>query len=163
HYAAGLVFLPTAEAEAAAAQAAAHRIAADEGLAVLGWRKVPHDPAFCGRGALATMPGLAQLVVAQAGAAPGAAPAGGETPGRPASAGPAGVLPAQALGARGGHVPGKPVVGHDRVQGDAHRAPARAVLPRPHRPRVRVGPCHGALPVLHQHAAVLAARASLPV
>src|SRR5262245_32017025 len=78
HYAAGLVFLPTAEAEAAAAQAAAHRIAADEGLAVLGWRKVPHDPAFCGRGALATMPGLAQLFVAQAGAAPEAAPEGGQ-------------------------------------------------------------------------------------
>ena len=48
------------------------RLAAEEGLAVLGWREVPHDPAHCGRGALAVLPRLAQLFVAPAGAGGGA-------------------------------------------------------------------------------------------
>jgi glutamate synthase (NADPH/NADH) large chain len=63
-YAAGMTFLPTSEADATQAMAAVGRIAAQEGLAVLGWREIPHDPAFCGRGALAVMPRLAQLFVA---------------------------------------------------------------------------------------------------
>src|SRR6266566_2419497 len=62
-YAAGLVFLPGDPAAAATAQAHVARLAAEEGLAVLGWREVPHDPAYCGKGALATMPRLAQLFV----------------------------------------------------------------------------------------------------
>jgi len=63
-YAAGLAFLPTGEAAAAQAMAAVERIAAAEGLAVLGWRDVPHDNAFCGQGSLAVLPRLAQLFVA---------------------------------------------------------------------------------------------------
>jgi glutamate synthase (NADPH/NADH) large chain len=63
-YAAGLVFLTPDPAQSAAAVDAVERIAAEEGLSVLGWRDVPHDPAGCGRGARATLPRLAQLFVA---------------------------------------------------------------------------------------------------
>ncbi len=62
-YAAGLAFLP-ARRDRAIVQAGVARIAASEGLAVLGWRDVPHDPAFCGNEARAELPQLVQLVVA---------------------------------------------------------------------------------------------------
>src|SRR5215470_9157451 len=66
-YAAGLVFLPVDPAACAAAQAGVARLAAEEGLSVLGWRDVPHDESFCGTGARATLPRLAQLFVAAPG------------------------------------------------------------------------------------------------
>src|SRR5215471_1219395 len=59
-YAAGLVFLPP---DTWRLCAAVEQIASEEGLAVLGWRDVPHDPAFCGNEARAVLPDLAQLVV----------------------------------------------------------------------------------------------------
>jgi glutamate synthase (NADPH) large chain len=62
-YAAGLVFLPASE-ERAAAVAAIERLAAAEGLAVLGWREVPSDLEFCGAGAREVLPFLTQLFVA---------------------------------------------------------------------------------------------------
>ncbi len=62
-YAVGLAFLPPGPSQANTREAVA-RIAADEGLAVLGWRPVPHDPAWCGAGAREVMPALAQLFVA---------------------------------------------------------------------------------------------------
>jgi glutamate synthase (NADPH) large chain len=62
-YAAGLVFLPAGSGRAVA-QTGVARIAASEGLAVLGWRDVPHDLASCGNEARAVLPELAQLVVA---------------------------------------------------------------------------------------------------
>ena len=68
-YAAGMVFLPTGDTAAAAAMATVERIAAAEGLAVLGWREVPHDPSFCGRASLEVLPRLAQLFVAALAAA----------------------------------------------------------------------------------------------
>ena len=68
-YAAGMTFLPTGDAGAAQAMAAIERIAAIEGLAVLGWRDVPHDTSFCGQGSLAVLPRLAQLFVATPAAA----------------------------------------------------------------------------------------------
>src|ERR1700733_652831 len=50
-YAAGIAFLPSSlGASPADAVAAVERIAAEEGLRVLGWRGVPHEPAACGRG-----------------------------------------------------------------------------------------------------------------
>ncbi len=66
HYAAGLAFLPAAQDPAqdpAQDQAAIAAIAAQEGLEVLGWREVPHDPRACGAGAREVLPGLAQLFV----------------------------------------------------------------------------------------------------
>src|SRR5438034_7307951 len=46
-YAAGMTFLPVDESAAARAKATVERIAAAEGLAVLGWREVPHDRSSC--------------------------------------------------------------------------------------------------------------------
>ncbi len=66
-YAAGMAFLPAGAAERAAAVAEVERIAALEGLAVLGWRDVPHDPAHCGSGSRAVLPHLAQLFVVSPG------------------------------------------------------------------------------------------------
>ncbi|HKD88997.1 MAG TPA: glutamate synthase central domain-containing protein, partial [Streptosporangiaceae bacterium] len=63
-YAAGLAFLPADEADAARHVAAVRRIAAEEGLTVVGWRDVPHDPDFCGNEARAVLPRLVQLIVA---------------------------------------------------------------------------------------------------
>jgi glutamate synthase (NADPH/NADH) large chain len=62
-YAAGTAFLSRSAADRGVATKAIGRIAAEEGLAVLGWRDVPHDPSFCGSGARAVMPHFAQLFV----------------------------------------------------------------------------------------------------
>jgi glutamate synthase (NADPH) large chain len=81
-YAAGLAFLPPDERGGTQQQAVARatersgnsgrsrvmaeidRLAGAEGLVVLGWRDVPHDPGVPGAGARAVMPHLAQLFVA---------------------------------------------------------------------------------------------------
>ncbi len=63
-YAVGLVFLSP---ERRVAIDSIARIAAEEGLTVLGWRDVPHDPMACGEGAREVLPELAQLFVAGAG------------------------------------------------------------------------------------------------
>jgi glutamate synthase (NADPH) large chain len=66
-YAAGIAFLPGERGggheDRAAAVAAIDKIAAEEGLTVLGWRDVPHDPEVPGRTARSVMPYLAQLFV----------------------------------------------------------------------------------------------------
>jgi glutamate synthase (NADPH) large chain len=62
-YAAGTAFLSPSAPARAAAIATLERIAREEGLAVLGWRDVPHDPSSCGPSARAVMPHLAQLFV----------------------------------------------------------------------------------------------------
>ena len=59
-YAAGLAFI---SAERSVVSATIERLAAAEGLAVLGWREVPYDAGACGDGARAVLPGLAQLFV----------------------------------------------------------------------------------------------------
>ncbi|HUA27458.1 MAG TPA: glutamate synthase large subunit [Streptosporangiaceae bacterium] len=66
-YAVGMVFLPAQADERAGAMTEIERIAALEGLRVLGWRDVPHDPAQCGPGAREVLPHLAHLVVASPG------------------------------------------------------------------------------------------------
>src|SRR5215469_15489952 len=63
-YAAGLAFLPNDYSERGVATASFAKLAADEGLAVLGWREVPHDPGACGAGAREVLPHLAQVFVA---------------------------------------------------------------------------------------------------
>ncbi len=60
-YAAGLAFI---SAERSVVSAAIERLAAAEGLRVLGWREVPNDASACGEGARAVLPELAQLFVA---------------------------------------------------------------------------------------------------
>ena len=73
HYAAGMVFLPAGADDRAAAMAAVERLAALEGLTVLGWRDVPHLAEHCGSGARAVLPHLVQLFVASARAESGLA------------------------------------------------------------------------------------------
>src|SRR5262249_61033098 len=92
----GLVFRPGAPAAGGAAQAHVARLAAEEGLSVLGWRDVPHDDNFCGAGARATMPRLAQLFVA--------APAGDTGLALDRRA----VCPRQRVGHQTGPYPGRP-------------------------------------------------------
>ena len=62
-YAAGLAFI---SAERSVVSATIERLAAAEGLSVLGWRDVPYDAEACGAGARAVLPELAQLFVAGA-------------------------------------------------------------------------------------------------
>jgi len=62
-YAAGLAFI---SAERSGLARTIERLAAAEGLVVLGWRDVPYDIDACGAGARAVLPGLAQLFVAGA-------------------------------------------------------------------------------------------------
>jgi glutamate synthase (NADPH/NADH) large chain len=66
HYAAGMVFLPAGADDRAAAIGGVERLAALEGLTVLGWRDVPHTPEHSGQSARAVLPHLAQLFVASA-------------------------------------------------------------------------------------------------
>ncbi|NUR60630.1 MAG: glutamate synthase large subunit [Catenulispora sp.] len=63
NYAVGLAFLPVNDDQARAAEAAVEAIAAEEDLAVLGWRDLPTDPEGLGKGALSVMPRFRQLFV----------------------------------------------------------------------------------------------------
>jgi glutamate synthase (NADPH/NADH) large chain len=63
-YAAGIAFLPTDDERRTKAIGIIEAIVADEGLVVLGWRRLPHDARFCGPAARRVMPHLVQLFVA---------------------------------------------------------------------------------------------------
>ncbi|HET9169340.1 MAG TPA: glutamate synthase central domain-containing protein, partial [Actinospica sp.] len=65
-YAVGLAFVPDADEAEEATRAAIARVAAEEGLTVLGWREVPVTPDLLGRTARAAMPRFRQLFVAGA-------------------------------------------------------------------------------------------------
>ena len=123
-YAAGLAFLAADETESAREQAAVRRLAAEEGLAVLGWREVPTDPDFCGNEARSVLPRLAQLVVT------GLAGESGLALDRKA------YCLRKRIEHESGLVCGQPVQRHHRVQGHADRDAAGGVLPRPVRPAV---------------------------
>ncbi|WP_333768530.1 glutamate synthase large subunit [Streptomyces sp. IBSBF 2435] len=64
HYAVGLAFLPVETEDRTKAVDAIERIAAEEGLTVLGWREVPVAPELLGATARSTMPYFSQLFVA---------------------------------------------------------------------------------------------------
>lgn len=66
-YAVGTAFLPGDEEQVAKTKTQIEAIAAEEGLAVLGWRDVPVDPSMLGATALSVMPTFVQLFVAAAG------------------------------------------------------------------------------------------------
>ncbi|MDT0430101.1 glutamate synthase large subunit [Streptomyces salyersiae] len=61
-YAVGIAFLPADDSTQSVRRI--EKIAAEEGLDVLGWRQVPVTPDILGKGARATMPEFRQLVVA---------------------------------------------------------------------------------------------------
>ncbi|GAA2408142.1 glutamate synthase large subunit [Actinomadura vinacea] len=75
-YAAGIAFLPADAGERVATVAHVELLCAEEGLAVLGWRELPHDPHFSGPAARRAMPHFAQLFVAPAEDGPHAGKAG---------------------------------------------------------------------------------------
>ena len=64
HYAMGMAFLPSQEAEAVAARALIEGIVAEEGLVTLGWRDVPIDDSSLGATARGVMPLFSQLFIA---------------------------------------------------------------------------------------------------
>ena len=63
-YAVGMAFLPQDADEAVQARALVARIAAEEGLTVLGWREVPHSPDLIGQTARRVMPRFEHVVLA---------------------------------------------------------------------------------------------------
>ncbi|MFM7210695.1 MAG: glutamate synthase subunit alpha, partial [Actinomycetota bacterium] len=63
HYAVGMAFLPADDADEAVARGQIERIAAEEGLRVLGWRDVPTDASSLGETARSVMPRFKQLFV----------------------------------------------------------------------------------------------------
>ncbi|GAA3068173.1 hypothetical protein GCM10020000_60680 [Streptomyces olivoverticillatus] len=149
-YAVGIAFLPADAREAADAVSRIETIAAEEGLAVLGWREVPVAP----RAARHRRPRHhARLPAAVRHRRREHRP-----PPRPQ-----GLRPAQARRARGGHVLPLPLRPHHRLQGHAHHGAAGAVLPRPLRPALRHHHRARPLPLLHQHLPLLAARPPLPL
>ncbi|QDQ96290.1 glutamate synthase large subunit [Tomitella fengzijianii] len=69
-YATGIAFLPADAAAADAAAARIDRIAADEGMTVLGWREVPVDPSSLGAMARSAMPSFRQVFLSGTAEAP---------------------------------------------------------------------------------------------
>jgi len=92
-YAVGLAFLPGEADDAAKAKKAVETLAAEEGLAVLGWRPVPVVTEGLGETALSVMPVMEQVFVVRASAAASASAAGAgaaSAAGAAADAGPGG-------------------------------------------------------------------------
>jgi glutamate synthase (NADPH/NADH) large chain len=75
-YAAGIAFLPADGAERAAVVAHVETLCVEEGLTVLGWRELPHDPDFTGPASRRVMPHFSQLFVAPAAGGPHAGKTG---------------------------------------------------------------------------------------
>ncbi|MGF1663558.1 MAG: glutamate synthase large subunit [Kineosporiaceae bacterium] len=75
-YAVGTAFLPTDDDERALAESAVATIAAEEGLAVLGWRDVPVAPDLVGPTARAAMPAFRMVFLAPAPGGPAAGATG---------------------------------------------------------------------------------------
>jgi glutamate synthase (NADPH/NADH) large chain len=63
-YATGIAFLPRSPADADDVADQIGKIAAGEGLSVLGWREVPHDPSMIGATAASTLPSFRQVFLA---------------------------------------------------------------------------------------------------
>jgi len=70
HYGVGMFFLPSEEGLAQRCRESFQQIAVDEGLAVLGWRRVPVDSGHLGDFSRATMPDIAQCFLGLGNVAP---------------------------------------------------------------------------------------------
>ena len=151
-YAVGTAFLPGDDEQVQKTRRRIEEIAAEEGLAVLGWREVPVEPDLLGATARGVMPVFSQLFVAGAGAR-----VGGMALERLA------YLPAQAGGARDGGLLPLPLQPDPHLQGHAHHQPAGPLLSRPDRRAGRLRAGRGPLAVLHQHLPELAAGPPVPV
>ena len=127
-YAVGMAFLPRDPEQEAAAMTGIEKIAATEGLQVLGWREVPIDNAMIGQQAADAEPSFRQRVPRLG----GRAPAAHRHRPRPALLRGAQADRARARDRRRSRVLPEPVGPHPRLQGDAHLRPGRPVLHRPH-------------------------------
>ena len=150
-YAAGLAFLPGEPAEARR-DGGSRADRGAEGLAVLGWRDVPHDATSAANGARAVMPRLAQLVVPRATGDPGI------------DLDRQGVLPAQARRARD-RARTSPACRSATIvyKGMLTALQLEPFFPDLSDPRYASRARARALPVLHQHVPVLAAGPPVPV
>ena len=135
------------------------KIAASEGLQVLGWREVPVDNSMIGQQAADVEPSFRQLFLA---AADGHAPLADVALDRKCFVVRKRIEHEVGDGRRGRLLP-EPVGPHPRLQGDAHLVPGGRVLPRPGRRAGRVRPGPRALPLLHQHVPVVAPGPPLPL
>ena len=159
HYAVGYVFMPhDPEWRKVILDIYAEKIP-QEGLTLLGWREVPHDNSSLGESVKPTEPFHMQVFIGRG--------AGHQVRGR---------VRAPALHPAQGHLRRRvpqaraaacellrrvAVVPHDHLQGHVPRRPARQVLSRPARARLRDRARARAPALLDQHVPVLAARAPL--
>lgn len=153
-YAPGLVFLPGAEdgpAAVADAVAGIETIAAEEDLTVLGWREVPTDPSMIGPSARESMPTFRRLFVADAAGKRTGLDLDRRT-----------FRLRKRIEREPGRLPRLAVRPDPGLQGHAHHHPPTALLPRPLRRAAGQRDRPGALPLLHQHLPVLAARPAVP-
>ena len=158
-YATGIAFLPRDPEPEAAAMAGIEKIAASEGLQVLGWREVPVDNSMIGQQAAEVEPSFRQVFLT---AAEGQPPLTDIALDRRCFVVRKRVEHELATRRRAGVLP-EPLGPHPRLQGDAHLVPGRRLLHRPHRRARRVGAGPRAQPLLHQHVPVVAPRPPVPV
>ena len=133
-YGVAMCFLPHDDGRRHELEALLEAIVEQEGQGVVCWRDVPVDPAFAGRTAAQSAPLVRQLIVAAGGAAADDQDAFERKL----------YVIRRRLRARGRRRRDRPelLVAHDRLQGDADRAAAARLLPRPagrahRRPRSR--------------------------
>ena len=159
-YATGIAFLPRDPEPEAAAMAGIEKIAASEGLQVLGWREVPVDSSMIGQQAADAEPSFRQVFLSR-GRRPRAARRHRPRP-RLLRRPQAHRARARDPG-RGARVLPEPLGAHPRLQGDAHLVPGGQLLHRPHRRAGRVRARPRAQPLLDQHLPVVAAGPPVPL
>ena len=152
-YGVGVFFLPHDDGRRAELEELVERTVADEGQRFLCWRDVPVDSSQAGTASAGVAPRIRQAVI---GAADGlerrrVRAQALRDPARRRARGRAGPRRAE------------PLVAHARLQGDADRAAARALLPRSRRPARRDGARARPLPLLDEHVPELGARAPVPL
>ena len=159
-YGVGMVFLPKEPASRMACEQEIERAVASEGQILLGWRDVPTNNGGLSERTKDVEPVIRQVFIARGSTAMDEDALERKLYIIRKKSGHA----IQALRLRHGkefYVPSMSVA-HDRVQGDAARAPGRRVLSRPHRRVHGVGAGDGASALLDQHVSDVGPRASVP-
>ena len=151
---------PTPARPTTAADGASRRSSPARACAVLGWRDVPIDDSMIGSQAARRR---ADRSGSCSSPAPAAAASGLDLERRGLRRAQAGRARGRRPAATSGRLLPEPLGPHARLQGHAHHAAAARVLPRPRRRAGRVSARAGALPVLHQHVPVVAARPPVPL
>ena len=153
-YGVAMCFLPQDEELRRRAVELIERSVEAEGQRLIGWREVPIDESACGVAARGERPAHRPAVRGR----------GRGRRGRPRRVRAEALRDQAGGGARAARRPldRELLLAHHRLQGDAHRAPALALLPGPERPALLEPAGAGALALLHEHLPELGARAPLP-